>query len=54
MALAQNFPEDLSEIKDLEQLPFQMGTYFRAAMERLTNRLRTLKYNALRNVQMKI
>ena len=23
-----------------------MGTYFRAAMERLTNRLRTLKYNA--------
>ncbi|HJB72979.1 toll/interleukin-1 receptor domain-containing protein [Barnesiella sp. An22] len=42
----KNFPEDLSEIKDLEQLPFQMGTYFRAAMERLTNRLRTLKYEA--------
>lgn len=36
-----NFPKDLCEIKDIEQLPFQMGTYFPDAMRNLINRLET-------------
>ena len=36
-----NFPKDMSEIKDFEQLPFQMGTYFPAAMRNLMGRLNT-------------
>lgn len=41
----KNFPKDLCEIKDIEQLPFQMGTYFPDAMRNLINRLGTLKIN---------
>ena len=37
----KNFPKDMDEIKDLEQLPFQMGTYFPDAMRNLINRLNT-------------
>lgn len=39
----KNFPKDMSEIKDIEQLPFQMGTYFPDAMRNLINRLNTSK-----------
>lgn len=39
----KNFPRDMSEIKDIEQLPFQMGTYFPDAMRNLLNRLDTSK-----------
>ncbi len=39
----KNFPRDMAEIKDLEQLPFQMGTYFPDAMRNLINRLNTSK-----------
>jgi hypothetical protein len=37
----RNFPKDMSEIQDIEQLPFQMGTYFPDAMRKLINRLDT-------------
>ena len=39
----KNLPKDLAEIKNLEQLPFQMGTYFPDAMRNLINRLNTSK-----------
>ena len=39
----KNFPKDMSEIKDIEQLPFQMGKYFPDAMRNLINRLNTSK-----------
>lgn len=39
----RNFPKDMAEIKNIEQLPFQMGTYFPAAMKNLINRLNTSK-----------
>ena len=37
----RNFPKDLYQVKEWEQLPFQMGTYFQAAMNRLISRLQT-------------
>ena len=42
----RNLPKDLEELKNIEQLPFQMGTYFPDAMRNLINRLNSSKKSA--------
>lgn len=42
----RNLPKDMEELKNIEQLPFQMGTYFPDAMRNLINRLNSSKKSA--------